>query len=485
MTEPGIWAQRLDSLGNRLWGDNARRISPIDGSDFRACVDGQGGFYFTMREIANYSILRGQHLNADGYCQWADSGLALVVTTYPLMNPSPAPDGQGGFYLVWVDYRPPYSSNPGVFRQRFNALGQPLWSPATGIFLVQFSYNNNNPFQVLPDGQNGILMHLIPSGVGPNPLFRIGSTGTVLWQNFWASYNGSALLVAGEPGIFYLGYKYFSNPNTQYLLARKVSVAGSSLWPDTPGLPGTLMMHRPDRYVQHWNICPRDGQLYGVAVIEYGQFQNQQGWLAVQALDEQGAMRWTSEGITASILNGYSQHIDYPQGFPDASGGLSTVSQYQYYHEPNDTKDLYAKHVNVGGALGGPFPLGVTLTPQSSPVIMPPQGGSFSYNLAVADTDTVGGLIDLWITATLPSNIELEIIHREDLTMPAGGTLARSNLMQTVPAAAPPGIYTYSLYAGDYPSKTAWGEDSFSFEKQGAGGWGLGAGEGWRLSGDL
>lgn len=93
-------------------------------------------------------------------------------------------------------------------------------------------------------------------------------------------------------------------------------------------------------------------------------------------------------------------------------------------------------------------------------------------------------MIDAWIEATLPNGSTLEIISREDLSIQPGDTLVRLNLMQFVPATAPAGIYTYTLYAGNYLYQSPWGEDGFSFEKLGDRDWGLGTGENiWALTG--
>ena len=46
--EEGIYAQRVDSLGNICWGDSAKRIYPVSYHDFDVCPDGEGGFYFVI-----------------------------------------------------------------------------------------------------------------------------------------------------------------------------------------------------------------------------------------------------------------------------------------------------------------------------------------------------------------------------------------------------------------------------------------------------
>jgi hypothetical protein len=90
--------------------------------------------------------------------------------------------------------------------------------------------------------------------------------------------------------------------------------------------------------------------------------------------------------------------------------------------------------------------------------------------VAIADTDSVGGIFDAWIEVMLPNGSTLEILARNDLAIQPNGTLVKNNLQQFVPAAAPAGLYTYTAYAGNYPYQSPWGQDSFTFEKMGGGG---------------
>ncbi len=69
------------------------------------------------------------------------------------------------------------------------------------------------------------------------------------------------------------------------------------------------------------------------------------------------------------------------------------------------------------------------------------------------------------VEVTLPDgNVVVPILKREDITLPALGSVARE-LAQYVPANAPPGIYEYTGYAGCYAPRVVSGEGWFEFEK--------------------
>jgi len=113
----------------------------------------------------------------------------------------------------------------------------------------------------------------------------------------------------------------------------------------------------------------------------------------------------------------------------------------------------------------------VTLTPYGTPIQIPAGGGSFNFNIAVANTSTSPQTFDIWSMATLPNGNEYgPILDIPDFTAPAGFNGDRDRT-QVVPASAPAGAYTYDAYVGVYPDEI-WDEDHFDFTKSAADGGG-------------
>ncbi len=123
----------------------------------------------------------------------------------------------------------------------------------------------------------------------------------------------------------------------------------------------------------------------------------------------------------------------------------------------------------------------ITLTPYGAPIQIPAGGGTFNYNILVANGGTAPVTFDGWIMVQLPSSAWYgPVLGPVELTLPAGMSLARDRT-QAVPGSAPAGIYTYRAYVGLYPAK--WDSSSFTFSKTGVGGWGVGSG-GWENTGE-
>jgi hypothetical protein len=105
----------------------------------------------------------------------------------------------------------------------------------------------------------------------------------------------------------------------------------------------------------------------------------------------------------------------------------------------------------------------ITLTPLSTPVIIPPQGGYFDYNITVSigDSAFTGSL---WCDVTMPDgSIFGPTLGPFTLNLPPGftGTRLRN---QGVLGISPPGIYHMNGYLGLYPD-SVWSASSFEFEK--------------------
>jgi hypothetical protein len=385
-----------------------------------------------------------------------DSGIVAQYTPEGVENPLVAPDEMGGCFVIWEDNR----SGPGVneiFAQHLDEYGNRLW--AQELYICQDTWTR----MLIPDGQGGIIIQANPGGSDFNTHWRISATGQILWARQRLSWYYWAKTVPGEPGFFYLGFDYEFGTYGQ-----RIDVNGNNYWPTWgSGQVGALMAMPPSTNWPHDSEW--DDYLYRYPYF-YGLYAYRRENIPIMcrlytnALDIDGNQIMGVTGAQlASIDTGYFEFRD-KNIVVDDEGGIQAV----WHTLLND--GVYAKRCNADGSLGGPFPLKVTLTPHNPPIQIPFSGGTFSFDIAIADTDSVGGTFDAWIEVTLPTGSTLEILARNDLAIQPDDTLTKNNLLQVVPAGAPAGIYTYTLYAGNYPYQAPWGQDSFTFEKLPEGG---------------
>ena len=139
----------------------------------------------------------------------------------------------------------------------------------------------------------------------------------------------------------------------------------------------------------------------------------------------------------------------YPSGMTFANGYLWNVDRTEHL--------IYQYEIESPA-------LSVSLTPFNPPIQIPSNGGSFEFNIEVANSGANPATCDIWTMATLPNGHEYgPIIGPIELTV-APNTAIDRDRTQTIPAGAPTGNYTYDAYVGVYPD-TVWDEDHFEFEK--------------------
>jgi parallel beta-helix repeat protein len=115
---------------------------------------------------------------------------------------------------------------------------------------------------------------------------------------------------------------------------------------------------------------------------------------------------------------------------------------------------------------GPPPSLDLTLAPIAPPIIIPAGGGTFNYNITVANNGANPITFQLWTKVQLPhGSWNGPLLGPLWLTLNSGQSLTRLR-SQTIPAYAPTGSYTYRGWVGGYPL-TPVDSSSFHFTKEG------------------
>ena len=120
-------------------------------------------------------------------------------------------------------------------------------------------------------------------------------------------------------------------------------------------------------------------------------------------------------------------------------------------------KAVHARTFGNGGevysfllGIGGPFDVDITMTPSTTPIIIPPEGGDFDFTVDITNNEADPVTFDAWIMAQLPSGGWYGPIVNRTLTLGAGTTATR-DMTQSVPGVAPAGTYNYTGRVGGYP----------------------------------
>ncbi len=118
--------------------------------------------------------------------------------------------------------------------------------------------------------------------------------------------------------------------------------------------------------------------------------------------------------------------------------------------------------------LGQPPPVSIAMTPVSYPIIIPSTGGSFGFNISLANNSASPAAFEAWVMAQMPDGAWYgPVLGPADLSLPAGASLTRLRT-QNVPAWAPGGTYLYEGRIGTYPNIIV-AFSNFVFVKSGTG----------------
>jgi hypothetical protein len=159
----------------------------------------------------------------------------------------------------------------------------------------------------------------------------------------------------------------------------------------------------------------------------------------------------------------------------DNTYSLGSRQSYEYtgvwaVYRNAETYDVMIR-AKISGAVIPPN-VTVTLLPVNPPIIIPPTGGSFDWDITMHNGETTPQTLDVWTIITLPGGSTRPGWGPYlNLNMVAGQTINRIRT-QNISDRYPPGAYTYTANIGDHPS-VIWDSDSFPFTKAAAGddGW--------------
>ena len=109
--------------------------------------------------------------------------------------------------------------------------------------------------------------------------------------------------------------------------------------------------------------------------------------------------------------------------------------------------------------------LDVAMTPVNPPIVIPAQGGSFSFNISVTNNGASAALFNCWTEQYTPQGMwQGPILGPLSINMPGNLTITRLRV-QNVPNTAPAGEYLYRAYLGNYLNGTTWDSASFTYTK--------------------
>ena len=104
-----VYVQKIDTQGNRLWGEKGIAVTTAYGrqEDPLLVGDDNGGAFIIWIDYRSEPDTKGdvyaQHVLSDGSLVWSLEGQPIVVKDGAQRSPNMCKDGNGGAYIIWKD----------------------------------------------------------------------------------------------------------------------------------------------------------------------------------------------------------------------------------------------------------------------------------------------------------------------------------------------------------------------------------------------
>ena len=297
LTNPFLYAQRIDSSGVPLWAANGVQIGTVAATHWGLTLmsDGANGAILVWEEVHNgFGDIYAQRVSGTGAALWASDGVPICTADNWQVTPQLCTDDAGGAFITWADHRAPFTYN--IYAQRINSSGSPQWT-ADGIPICTATGGQSGPLLVADSAGTAVIAWSDGRSTANNSdvyAQRVNRAGTTLWT-------ADGLLICGAAGV--QGVDCISSDN----------------------LGGVMLT---------W----ADNRVSGVGSPDiYG-----------QRVTSSGAFQWSANGIPISTASGTQQgsrFVNY-----GSSGAIVVWEDHRY---GDDNIDIYCGHVNANGTLTG------------------------------------------------------------------------------------------------------------------------------------
>lgn len=257
--------------------------------DLRMMEDGEGGFFIVWKDYRNGTPdIYGQRVDSLGNLLWPSNGVAICANTSDQSTPGLISDGAGGIIVSWSDWRSGIERD--IYAQRVNGDGLTLWTPDGNVVVNKVNREHNQ--RMVMDGMGGAIV-----------VFEQKNSATYDWE-IWA---------------------------------QRIDANGQALWaPGGQAVTGVMSEHLNER-------IQSDGQ--GGVYVTFQDFRNGMDYdVYVQHLGPNGEYLWGS-GVLACNAPGTQTN---PKIDPDNNGGV--IVSWTDMRNGTDY-DLYAQRIDTNGNL--------------------------------------------------------------------------------------------------------------------------------------
>lgn len=337
--ERNIYAQRMSPLGARVWADTGAVVCAAAGHQLgpRAVPDGIGGAYVVWADFRSGTRrLYAQRIDANGAPQWAADGEPITTTgTGPQSGPLISVDATGGLLVAWSETRTTVSD---AWVQRIDRTGALLWGPGG----AEINADPVNKFVqgMVADGAGGTIVlwfgnsQFLGQRLDAAGATQWGASGVQVTNANPTSPNVAGDGAGGASVSWFIAAGTDSRPYIQHL-----SAAGALQWG-----AGGLQLSNASGYVSA--VVPASDGSSGVLATWTASPTGTGSVVTAQRVDTTGALQWAPGGVALSNTNG----PESPQAMArDAEDGM--IVAWTDYRIPYPNSNIWAQRIGADGTL--------------------------------------------------------------------------------------------------------------------------------------
>ena len=338
-----VIVQKVDADGNNLWGDYGVVAVTAEGrqEDPQLVTDGDGGAYIIWMDYRDETDAEGdiyaQHVLSSGTLGWDPAGLALVDQPGQQSSPNICSDGQGGAYVIWKDNAA--SSYGDIYATHLSSEGVPI---------ITYSSYRSSPSLNTGGSGEAVLVWNDDRNTDEDLYAQRISVGNNTINTEWGSGGKLICGASGEQTSPRVAHYDGDNTIITWEDARNESTDVYYQILNGNG-DEQLSANGVSACIGDWQIIkPRVKAENAVAYIVWEDRRN--GWTSdiyAQKIDSDGSIAWVENGLEITTSDGSQTE---PRLNSDGNGGVYFVWEDGRYSDETGI-DIYAQHVNESGEI--------------------------------------------------------------------------------------------------------------------------------------
>jgi Secretion system C-terminal sorting domain len=339
------------TVSNAQWVQNTAVNTPICTaigiqSEPKIIPDGVGGAYIVWKDFRNFNSPDAflQRINKEGVSLWIVDGLNVCVNQEDQSTPNICSDGEYGVIASWSDFR--NTTDRNIYAQRIDSNGIIQWN-FNGVVVTNKSVREYNE-EIISDGAGGAI---IAWEQGSNNIYdiwaqRIDASGTPMWASGGIALSTASsnklnpTMALGADNNVYCVWQDQRNGNTD-VFAQKLDLMGNRLW----GNAAKSVVVETDRQEEP-RIALTQNKL-GMYVTWVDRRQgNGNNDIYAQKLDSAGTKLWVSTALPICTAISVQNQVEIlTDGV--ANGFITSWRDYRN----GGTSDIYAQKVDSNGLM--------------------------------------------------------------------------------------------------------------------------------------